>query len=122
MVFQPHRYSRTKALWNKFVSVLSDSKIESLVITDIYSASEAPIENINSIELVKSIKQSSSKQIKYLPIDEEFTSIFEHLNSEVQPNDLILFLGAGILDKAAKMIVKSKAIPLQSKKSKFLDF
>ena len=55
MIYQPHRYSRTKLLYKDFVRVLSS--VDSLVLLDIYSAGEDEIEGINSAALAKSISQ-----------------------------------------------------------------
>ena len=108
VIFQPHRYSRTKALWNQFIETFQNSQINNLVITDIFAASEAPIEHITGKYLANSIKeQSKNIHVKYLPIDKNFSSILEHLKSEVKSDDFILFLGAGKLDKAAEIAVKT---------------
>jgi UDP-N-acetylmuramate--alanine ligase len=107
IIFQSHRFSRTKMLWNQFVEVFKQSEIFNLVITDIFSANEAPLPGTTGQELAQAIKNASTNiHVKYLPIDEEFCSIVEHLESEVKPGDLILFLGAGKLDKAAEFIAK----------------
>lgn len=107
VVFQPHRFTRTKSLWNQFVDVFANSKINSLVITDIFAASEAPIEGVNSRHLTQDIKDKNLNiHAKYLPIDEEFSSIIEHIDSEAKANDLILFLGAGKLNKVAELLTR----------------
>ena len=54
IVFQPHRYTRTKILQNEFVKILT--KVDILYILDIYSAGEKSIPNINSKNLVKKLK------------------------------------------------------------------
>lgn len=107
VVFQPHRYSRTQALWQEFIDSFVNSKIHSLVITDIFSASEAPLKGITGQSLADSIKKKAQNtHVKYLPIDEEFSSIIEHLKLEASSGDLVLFMGAGKLNKAAEIFVK----------------
>ena len=54
VVFQPHRYTRTKALFEDFVSILSDCK--NLILLEIYPASEEPIKGYESEDLIKQIK------------------------------------------------------------------
>lgn len=96
VLFQPHRYTRTKALWNDFVKVLTQAPVDHLVITDIYPASEDPIDTITSERLVKTIQQAiSPMKISYIPSDQNFTQIHEKLDSIVSQDDLVLFLGAG---------------------------
>ena len=55
VIFQPHRFSRTKILFNDFIKVLS--KVDTLYLIDIYSAGENPLKNINSQNLVKNLKK-----------------------------------------------------------------
>jgi len=96
VVFQPHRYSRTYHLWNEFLSTFLESKIDNLIITDIFPASEAPIENITAQNLVSALKkQKPSFSISYIPLDAEFSAIIDQLDKSIKPGDLILLLGAG---------------------------
>lgn len=96
VVFQPHRYTRTASLWHDFIRVLNSSDIDELIITDIFPASEQPIININSQSLVESIaKANKNLTVRYQVASKDFTEIKNHLDSVIQPNDLILFLGAG---------------------------
>ena len=53
MVFQPHRYTRTKDLFDEFVNVLTN--VDKLILLDIYSAGESPINGVSSEELMKKI-------------------------------------------------------------------
>ncbi|MBU3748825.1 MAG: UDP-N-acetylmuramate--L-alanine ligase, partial [Burkholderiaceae bacterium] len=57
VVFQPHRFTRTKFLWHEFIQTFAHSTIDSLIITDIYPASEAPITDITSQRLVTELAQ-----------------------------------------------------------------
>ena len=89
VVFQPHRYSRTKALEEEFVKCLS--QCDYLIITDIYAASEKPIENVSAKKLFDRIRPASNQKIFYL----KKGAILEHLLKNAQSGDLILTLGAG---------------------------
>ena len=64
MIFQPHRFSRTAQLFDDFVKVLS--KVDSLILLDIYSASEKPIRGIHSRTVAEAIKQLGHKDVTYL--------------------------------------------------------
>lgn len=106
VVFQPHRYTRTHALWEDFVQTFLHSNVDELVITDIYPASEQPIPSITGENLVRSIQaHSPSFQVKFLPFD----AIFPHIEQqEASPtdkgNNVILFLGAGKITKLSTEI------------------
>ena len=100
VVFQPHRYTRTDKLWHDFITVFKESEIDHLIITDIYPASEAPILNVNSQNLVQAmIEQQSKFSITYAPYESNFNSIREVLESLATENDLVLLLGAGKVNK-----------------------
>ncbi len=107
VIFQPHRYSRTEKLWDDFVHLFSYSPIDHLIITDIYPASETPIEHITSTNLVKAIlEKQPSCHISYVPYDSEFESIMHHLEGSVAEQDLLLLLGAGKVYKLAELFGK----------------
>jgi UDP-N-acetylmuramate--alanine ligase len=98
--FQPHRYTRTAFLWDQFVQTFANSQIDSLVITDIYPASEAPMENITGENLVKAIKmRNPSFSVTYLPLSEDFAEIKNYTHDIAKNNDLLLMLGAGKMNK-----------------------
>ena len=89
-LFQPHRYTRTKHLFNDFQVVFNETDI--LVVTDIYAAGESMIEGISGESLAEAIRQHGHKQVHYLP-DREALREFVIANAEA--SDLILTLGAG---------------------------
>ncbi len=70
MAFQPHRYSRTKALFNEFVEVLS--KVDNLILLEIYPASEMPIEKYSSEDLFKEVNKLNKNITLVNGIDEAF--------------------------------------------------
>lgn len=102
VLFQPHRFSRTKHLWNDFVDVFNNADIDHLIITDIHAASEHPLPNVTSDRLAKDIQK---KQAKYLPFNPEFTDIISHINETMQKNDLLLVLGAGKVNQIVKKLI-----------------
>lgn len=106
VIFQPHRYTRTAKLWQDFVDLFAYSSIDQLIITDIYPASESPIENINSNSLVQAIKQKQPAcNIEYIPCDTLFKSLIDQIDKVAQNGDLILFLGAGKVNKIAQLLI-----------------
>ena len=89
-VFQPHRFSRTLCLKEEFGSAFQDADI--LVMTEIYSAGEKPIEGVSALTLLEEIQKQTGQKIKYIP---EKDLIATQLVEIVRPGDLVLTLGAG---------------------------
>ena len=96
VLFQPHRYSRTYHLWNEFMRVFSESIIDHLIITDIFAASEKPINGVSSKAFVQALQKiNPSMLVSYVPFDPHFQQIRAHLESNLADGDLLLLLGAG---------------------------
>lgn len=99
MVFQPHRYSRTRDLFDDFVQVLS--QVDALVMLDVYAAGESPIVGADSKALCRSIRNLG----KVDPILVSDTSqLGEVLDQILQDGDLILAQGAGNVSKLARSL------------------
>ena len=101
-VFQPHRYSRTKDLFNEFLSAFNDA--DKLILTEVYAAGEEKIEGASGEALYKGIKGYGHKDVAYVP---ETSKIPSYLESIVQPGDIVITLGAGDVWKAGVMFVES---------------
>jgi len=103
VLFQPHRYTRTQFLWDDFCRAFNDADI--LVLTEIYAASEHPIENITGEKLAEAISAAGHKNVV-------FTSTMqggiEFMLREARPGDAILTIGAGsvgrVLDQLAMLL------------------
>jgi len=96
VVFQPHRYTRTDKLWHDFLATFANSTIDTLIITDIYSAGEAPIDTITSARMVQELCLLNPPfTIHYVPFTDDFHYIKEKISQSASKNDLILLLGAG---------------------------
>ncbi len=95
IVFQPHRFSRTANLMEKFSR--SFDKVDELILTDIYSASEKPIKNVNSQKLYDLIKERSNDKELDLKVEymSEFRKIEGYLSQKLKSEDLLLTIGAG---------------------------
>ncbi|MCR3755059.1 MAG: UDP-N-acetylmuramate--L-alanine ligase [Candidatus Westeberhardia cardiocondylae] len=100
MIFQPHRYTRTKDLYESFVNVLS--KVDKLIILNIYSAGEKPIPGINTTALCKSIKKNKKIQPTFIKNINKIPII---LKSILKNNDILLLQGAGTIEKITKKLI-----------------
>jgi UDP-N-acetylmuramate--alanine ligase len=98
-VFQPHRFSRTNDLFDEFSQVLADSDV--LVLTDIYSAGEKPIDGVDSGALCQSVRARGR-------VNPVLISSVSDLPSELplmlEDGDLVLLLGAGNIGQVAQEI------------------
>ncbi len=109
VVFQPHRYTRTYALWDLFIETLLQSPIDHLIITDIYAASESPIPEITAHNLVKAItKRHPHFSVSYVPYEEQFNLLKRNLDALINADDLVLFQGAGNVYKCAHFLTEKK--------------
>ncbi len=96
MVFQPHRYTRTRDLYQAFVSVLSEA--DELFLLDIYAASEAPIDGISSQQLAEDI----FAKIARLPAHvSDLQSLPQMLYQQLQNADMLILQGAGSVGSIA---------------------
>ena len=100
-VFQPHRYTRTNLLRAEFGSAFTDSDV--VIINEIYSAGEQPIEGVNAGILVEAIRKNGHKEVIYLGTREE---IVDYLADFAKPGDLIFTMGAGNIWMAGVDLVK----------------
>jgi UDP-N-acetylmuramate--alanine ligase len=103
MVFQPHRYSRTRDLYEDFVQVLS--QVDVLLVLDVYAAGEEPIAGAGSKNLCGSIRQRGGIDPIFVEQIEDVPSLIGDL---VQGNDLVMTQGAGSVSKLVAMLAKSK--------------
>lgn len=90
VVFQPHRFSRTKALFGDFCRAFSAADL--LLLTEIYPASEDPIPGINGNSLLQGIRQVGGAKTLFCP---DFDHCLQVLRDQTRPDDVLLTLGAG---------------------------
>jgi UDP-N-acetylmuramate--alanine ligase len=105
VLFQPQRFSRTKHLWNEFVQVFQEAEIDSVIMTDIYPASEHPLPNISTERLVQEINRIETV---YLPFQENFNLIIDYLEKTLKSEDLLLVLGAGKVNQIIPKLISSR--------------
>ena len=104
-IFQPHRYSRTFFLADQFGAAFSDADM--VIITDVYSAGEAPIENVSGETIFNKLtKKSNGNTDHYIPI---LKDIPQFLERNVKRGDMVITLGAGnvwqVGDELMKLLV-----------------
>ncbi|MCP4670262.1 MAG: UDP-N-acetylmuramate--L-alanine ligase [Desulfobacula sp.] len=90
VVFQPHRYTRTKGLFHEFTRSFYQSDI--LILLPIYAASEQEIKGVNSLQLCEGIKEHGHRDVSYAP---DFTQALSMITHKAKKNDIVLTLGAG---------------------------
>ena len=101
VLFQPHRYTRTKLLRNDFGKALQN--VDSLYVTDIYPASEKPIPGITGQTIVDAVQEQGPVEAHFLP----GLKLAHHiLGNRLRPGDLFLTLGAGNVHEVGARIAK----------------
>ena len=90
VVFQPHRYTRTRALMDEFVTSFNEADL--LIVTEIYAASEEKIDGVSGSVLAERIKASGHKNVTFAPTKEEAAEL---VLTHAKPGDLVITLGAG---------------------------
>src|SRR5690554_6340778 len=104
MAFQPHRFSRTRDLYDNFVRVLSTTDI--LLLMDVYPAGEKPIAGADSRSLCGSIRQRGDIDPIHIAKDESLEGPLKRI---LQPGDLLLLQGAGDVGGIAQDLTKKLA-------------
>jgi UDP-N-acetylmuramate--alanine ligase len=107
--FQPHRFSRTRHLWDDFLRSFNEADV--LVVTDIYSAGEPPSEGVTGERLAEAISLSGHKNVVY---SSTMQGGVEFMLKEARSGDAILTIGAGsvgrVLDQLAMLLASRTSI------------
>jgi UDP-N-acetylmuramate--alanine ligase len=101
VIFQPHRYTRTRDLMEDFTTAFADA--DSLLVLDIYAASEKPIEGISGELLAQTIREKGGRSAQY---SSSFGDAASSAVSAAQDGDMILTLGAGSVSQLGPMILE----------------
>ncbi len=101
VAFQPHRYTRTKALLDQFVTSFNEADL--LIVTEIYAASEEKIEGISGSLLAERISKSGHKNVLFAPTKEDVADTVLQI---VSPGDLVITLGAGDIYKVGERLME----------------
>jgi UDP-N-acetylmuramate--alanine ligase len=90
-VFQPHRYSRTRALWRELGASLTGADL--IVVTDVYGADQAPIPGVTGELVVDGVRRAApGREVVYAPHQEDAIS---YLAGQVREGDFVITLGCG---------------------------
>ena len=101
VIFQPHRYTRTRDLMDEFATAFGDA--DSLQVLDIYAASEQPIEGITGEALAQRISEKGNLSAKY---SGSFDDAVLAAVADAQGGDMILTLGAGSVSQLPPMLLE----------------
>ena len=102
VLFQPHRYSRTRDLFDDFVTAFEGA--DRLVLTEVYAAGEEPMAGASGEALYQAVKQHGHLDVEYVADKER---IAQRLLPKLQSGDIVLTLGAGDIYKVGEQIVKA---------------
>jgi UDP-N-acetylmuramate--alanine ligase len=89
VAFQPHRYTRTRDCLNQFPEAFAEA--DALILADIYSAGEAPIEGVTNEVLLEKIRNKIKEKVNFVPRQQMVSFLSEFL----KPNDILVTMGAG---------------------------
>jgi UDP-N-acetylmuramate--alanine ligase len=102
VIFQPHRYTRTQALWQEFCPPLLSADL--LVLTDVYGAGEQPIAGVSSTLIWEGMQALGHPQTLFIPQKEALAAeMLRHLRG----GDVVLTLGAGDIWKVGEQLLKA---------------
>lgn len=99
VVFQPHRYTRVKECMAQFADVFDHA--DELIVTDLYTAGETPIEGVTTEAVFETIKKRTVAKLKYVPRSQ----IVNYLTEFLVPHDIVLTMGAGDITKVGPLLI-----------------
>jgi UDP-N-acetylmuramate--alanine ligase len=100
-VFQPHRYTRVNFLMEEFCTSFYEA--DAVVVTDIYPAGETPIPDVTAEAVTAGITKHGHKDVVLI---KDFDEIVDYLARKVEPNDIVVTLGAGTVYQVAEKLVQ----------------
>lgn len=101
VVFQPHLYSRTQHFAGDFGRALLAA--DTAIVTDVYGSREAPIDGVSGELVVRAARESGHRRVHYVPDWRDVPAVLE---SEVEPGDAVLTMGAGDIYRLARLLVE----------------
>jgi len=101
-MFQPHRYTRTQGLFKEFCTAFHDADI--LILTEIYPASESPIEGVTAENLMIGIKEHGQRQVFLAPGVDDLAGMVQPM---LEHGDIVLTLGAGDILRAGEQLLSA---------------
>jgi len=103
VLFQPHRFTRTQALWDDFGRAFHQADV--LLLTDIYPASEEPIPGVTAEALARAVAERGHRQVAWVG---DLKSATERLAAEAREGDVVLTLGAGSVWTAGEELLRRR--------------
>ena len=101
LIFQPHTYTRTKALFDEFVESFGDA--DAVILTDIYAAREKDVYNISSYKLMSAIRNKHPEaEVFYV---KDFEDIVKYIRKIAGKDDIVMTMGAGDVYKVGEMLL-----------------
>jgi UDP-N-acetylmuramate--alanine ligase len=100
VAFQPHRYTRTKLLFDEFTRAFN--KADVVFVTDVYPAGEKPIQGATGEELADAIRAHGHRAVSFVPDKKKVASA---LAGVLEPGDLVIALGAGDINASARELL-----------------
>ncbi len=104
VAFQPHRYTRTEALFDEFTRAFN--KADLLFVTEVYPAGEAPIPGANGEALTQAIRAHGHHAVRYVP---DKRALADEIEKVLRPGDLVIALGAGDVNQSVRELAKRYA-------------
>ena len=101
VVFQPHRYTRTRDLFDAFTTAFHDADL--LVLTEIYAAGEPKIHGVEAAALADAIRARGHRDVRFVP---ELERVPAELVPELRSGDLVLTLGAGSVSQVGPRLLE----------------
>jgi len=99
--FQPHRYTRTRDVWDEFISAFNDADV--LIVSEVYAAGEDKIPGIEAAPLVEAIRAHGHRDARFVA---DIGGVLQALAEEAQPGDLVLTLGAGSISTLGARLIE----------------
>jgi UDP-N-acetylmuramate--alanine ligase len=100
VAFQPHRYTRTRDLWDEFVRAFNDADV--LVLTEIYAAGEDKIPGVEAAPLADAVRAHGHRDVRFA---RDLDGVLETLLSLAAPGDLVVTLGAGSISSLGSRLL-----------------
>jgi len=101
VIFQPHRFTRTRDLLDQFGAAFTDA--DTVLVLDIYAASEAPIPGVTGERVAQSIQSIGRQAARYVS---SFDEAARHVAALAGPGDMVLTLGAGSVSQLGPMVLE----------------
>jgi UDP-N-acetylmuramate--alanine ligase len=102
VVFQPHRYTRTQHMFEKFLTAFNQA--DKLIIMDIYAAGEKPIPGISGQALYEGVKKYGHRDVTFIPDKDKVAA---HVAAVLKKGDLMITLGAGDVWKIGEQVLEN---------------